>query len=48
MTADFIQIELFAILNAVGIGYCIWFIWSVVYELAQEWDKEQKEKGEQK
>lgn len=41
MTADFIQIELFAIFIAVGISVCIWGIWKIVETLAEEYDKEQ-------
>jgi len=40
MTSDFIEIEMFAVLVAIGIGFCIWLVISVVYELAQEWEKQ--------
>ena len=40
MTSDFIQLELFAIVNAVGISCCIWLVFSAVDELAQEWEKQ--------
>lgn len=43
MTIDFIQLELFAIVNAVGISVCIWGIWKIVETLAEEYDKEQTE-----
>lgn len=42
MTTYFIQVELFAILIAVGISICIWCIWKFIYALAQE-DEAEKE-----
>jgi len=42
MTSDFIEfieIEMLAIFVAAGIDCCIWLVFSVLYELAKEWEK---------